>query len=58
MIKPRVRDITENIRKTIWKDRKLGGMRIVLGVGPKRTSLARVPDVVRRYNGAGEIDTR
>ena len=40
------------------KTGKLGGMRIVLGVGPKRTSLARVPDVVRRYNGAGEIDTR
>ena len=37
---------------------KLGGMRIVLGVGPKRTSIARVPDVVRRYNGAEEIDTR
>ena len=40
------------------KTGKLGGMRIVLGVVPKRTSLARVPDVVRRYNGAGEIDTR
>ena len=40
------------------KTGKLGGMIIVLGVWPKRTSLARVPDVVRRYNGAGEIDTR
>ena len=39
------------------KTGKLGGMRIVLGVGPKKTSFARVPNVVRRYNGAGEIDT-